>query len=96
MTSATDREAELATALAALTDRLAAAARAAGRDVAEIELLPITKFFPATDVAILWRLGCRVFGESREQEASAKIAEFSDLTGADDVRWHMVGQIQRN
>ncbi len=96
MTSATDREAELATALAALTDRLAAAARNAGRDVADIELLPITKFFPATDVAILWRLGCRVFGESREQEASAKIAAFTDLTGASDVRWHMVGQIQRN
>ncbi|AKK28360.1 YggS family pyridoxal phosphate-dependent enzyme [Mycobacterium sp. EPa45] len=92
----TDREAELATALAALQDRLSAAARDAGRDVDEIDLLPITKFFPATDVAILWRLGCRTFGESREQEASAKIAEFTDLTAARDVRWHMVGQIQRN
>jgi len=91
-----DRESELATALAALRDRLAAAAQAAGRDVAEIELLPITKFFPAADVAILWRLGCRSFGESREQEASAKIAEFQALTGATDVGWHMVGQIQRN
>jgi pyridoxal phosphate enzyme (YggS family) len=59
-------------------------------------LLPITKFFPASDVAILWRLGCRSFGESREQEASAKIAEFQALTGATDVAWHMVGQIQRN
>ncbi|MCV7346340.1 YggS family pyridoxal phosphate-dependent enzyme [Mycolicibacterium rhodesiae] len=96
MTSPTDREAELAGALAALTDRLAAAARAAGRDIDEIDLLPITKFFPATDVAILWRLGCRVFGESREQEASAKIAEVADLTGVSDLRWHMVGQIQRN
>jgi pyridoxal phosphate enzyme (YggS family) len=92
----TDRDAELARALAALQDRLAAAARAAGRDVADIELLPITKFFPASDAAILWRLGCRVFGESREQEASAKIAEFTERTGAADVRWHMVGQIQRN
>lgn len=91
-----DREAELATALAALRDRLAAAAGAAGRDVDAVELLPITKFFPASDVAILWRLGCRSFGESRDQEASAKIAEFQSLTGATDVRWHMVGQIQRN
>ena len=91
-----ERESELATALAALRDRLAAAALAAGRDVADVELLPITKFFPASDVAILWRLGCRSFGESREQEASAKIAEFQALTGATDVRWHMVGQIQRN
>ncbi|HTY26960.1 MAG TPA: YggS family pyridoxal phosphate-dependent enzyme [Mycobacterium sp.] len=92
----TDRESELATALAALRDRLAAAALAAGRDVADVELLPITKFFPASDVAILWRLGCRSFGESRDQEASAKIVEFQTLTGANDVRWHMVGQIQRN
>lgn len=96
MTGAPSRESDLATALAALQDRLSRAARDAGRDVADIALLPITKFFPASDVAILWRLGCRVFGESREQEASAKIAEFAELTAADDVRWHMVGQIQRN
>ena len=91
-----ERESELATALVALRDRMAAAVQAAGRDVADVELLPITKFFPASDVAILWRLGCRSFGESREQEASAKIAEFQALTGATDVGWHMVGQLQRN
>jgi pyridoxal phosphate enzyme (YggS family) len=96
MTGAATRENDLATALAALQDRLADAAKAAGRDLNDIELLPITKFFPATDVAILWRLGCRAFGESREQEASAKIAEFGELTGAPDVRWDMVGQIQSN
>jgi hypothetical protein len=91
-----ERESELSTALAALRDRLAVAAQAAGRDTADVELLPVTKFFPASDVAILWRLGCLSFGESREQEASAKIAEFQTLTGATDVAWHMVGQIQRN
>jgi PLP dependent protein len=96
MTGATTRESDLATALAALRARLSDAAQAAGRDVTDIELLPITKFFPATDVAILWRLGCRAFGESREQEASAKIAEFDELTGTPGVRWDMVGQIQRN
>jgi hypothetical protein len=83
---------------------LARAAEAAGRPVEDITLLPITKFFPASDVAILWRLGCRAFGESREQEAAAKIAEFDNiLGGATDAgtrpgpaRWHMVGRIQRN
>jgi len=92
----TDREAELAPALAALQDRLSAAAHAAGRDAGDVELLPVTKFFPATDVAILWRLGCRAFGESREQEATAKIAEFTELTGAAKVRWDMIGNIQSN
>jgi pyridoxal phosphate enzyme (YggS family) len=77
------------------------AAEAAGRNVGEIELLPITKFFPATDVAILSRLGCRSVGESREQEASAKVAELARLAAASPradsrkVHWHMVGQIQR-
>lgn len=93
-----DRESELAGALAALRSRLAAAAGAAGRNVDEIELLPITKFFPATDVSILYRLGCAAFGEARDQEASAKVGEVADLLGrtVPPVQWHMVGRIQRN
>lgn len=96
MTAGQNREADLVSALGALRSRLAHAAEAAGRNTADIELLPITKFFPAGDVAILWRLGCRSFGESRDQEATAKIAEFGRLTGAErsSVHWHMVGQIQ--
>jgi pyridoxal phosphate enzyme (YggS family) len=90
--AASGRERELARALASVKARLTRAAEAAGRDVEEIELLPITKFFPASDVLILHRLGCREFGESREQEASNKSAE----VGGDEIRWHMVGRIQRN
>src|SRR5262249_47556352 len=77
-----NRESELTQALAAVRSRLAAAAEAAGRNVGEIELLPITKFFPATDVAILSRLGCRAVGESRGQEAAAKVAELARLTSS--------------
>lgn len=97
-----DRESELTHALAVVRSRLAAAAQAAGRNVGEIELLAITKFFPATDVAILSRLGCRSVGESREQEAVTKAAELTRLLGASrgeesrGMHWHMVGQIQRN
>ena len=98
-----ERVAELTAGLAGVRSRLARAAEAAGRPVDGITLLPITKFFPASDVAILWRLGCRAFGESREQEAAAKIAEFDRLVAGSDsspdpgsVRWHMVGRIQRN
>lgn len=97
-----DRQSELTLALAAVRSRLAAAAEAAGRNVGEIELLPITKFFPATDVAILSRLGCRAVGESREQEAAAKVAELARLfadparAGSRGIQWHMVGRIQRN
>jgi len=100
MNSADSRVAELTTTLAAARARLARAAEAAGRAVEDIALLPITKFFPASDVAILWRLGCRDFGESREQEASAKVDEFGILVGdtseSGPARWHMIGRIQSN
>jgi pyridoxal phosphate enzyme (YggS family) len=93
---ATMREVELANALAAVRERLALAAEASGRNHDEIELLPITKFFPATDVLILAQLGCDSFGESREQEAAAKWVECNSAGTAPSIRWHMVGRIQRN
>ncbi|MDF2826055.1 MAG: alanine racemase domain protein [Mycobacterium sp.] len=89
------RESELAAALANLQSRLAKAAEAAGRKFDDIELLPVTKFHPASDIAILAELGCRAFGESRDQEAGRKIEELDGRVPA-DTRWHMVGQIQRN
>lgn len=95
--SATDqRERELGEALAGLRARLDRAAQAAGRDPADIELLPVTKFFPAGDVIALHRLGCNAFGESRDQEATQKIAEVASCGVGGDVRWHMIGRIQRN
>jgi pyridoxal phosphate enzyme (YggS family) len=100
--SRSDRESELTHALASVRSRLAAAAEAAGRNVGEIEVLPITKYFPATDVVTLSRLGCRAVGESRDQEATAKVAEVTRLlaasarAGVGNPSWHMVGHIQRN
>ena len=95
----TPREVELAESLAAVRARLDRAAVAAGRDPGEIELLPVTKFFPASDVILLRKLGCTAFGESREPEASNKVAEvaahFSGEVPVPLIRWHMVGQIQR-
>jgi pyridoxal phosphate enzyme (YggS family) len=90
------REDELRDALERIRARLARAAEAAGRDVETIELLPVTKFFPASDVAALYRLGCRSFGESRDQEATRKIEELRDITDCPGIRWHMIGRIQRN
>ncbi|MCV7221352.1 YggS family pyridoxal phosphate-dependent enzyme [Mycolicibacterium elephantis] len=95
-TVATTRELELAEALSAVRARIARAAESAGRSADEIELLPVTKFFPASDVLILAQLGCRSFGESREQEASRKVAELREMADAPPIRWHMVGRIQRN
>ncbi len=91
------RHEDIASALAEVRARLGAACSAAGRDPAEVMLLPVTKFFPASDVRILYRLGCREFGESREPEAGDKIAEVRSAPEVvDPVRWHMIGRLQRN
>ena len=94
------RAGELAAALTALRTRVDAAAAAAGRSPSDIELLPVTKFFPASDVIELHRLGCSAFGESREQEASNKAevvtAELGGELSGVAIRWHMIGRVQRN
>lgn len=106
-----DRRAQLAAGLTAVTDRVAAACRAADRDPAEVRILPVTKFFPVSDVEHLLALGCTDFGESRAQDAERKVAEVgawladraaatppesADTGSAPSIRWHMIGRLQRN
>ncbi|MEU4345138.1 YggS family pyridoxal phosphate-dependent enzyme [Nocardia sp. NPDC023852] len=89
------RTAELKANLSGLLARVDAACAAAGRAPGSVRLLPVTKFFPASDVAILHRLGRREFGESREQEATTKVTALRD-EGLADISWHMIGRLQRN
>lgn len=87
---------ELRAALARTTARTAEAARAAGRDPAGLHLVVVTKFFPASDVRALAGLGVRAVGESRDQEASAKVDELTAPGSAVDLEWHFIGQLQTN
>lgn len=82
----------LADRLASVDERIADAARAAGRDPAELTRIVVTKFHPAALVRELHSLGVRDVGENRHQEASAKAGELTDL----DLTWHFVGQLQSN
>jgi pyridoxal phosphate enzyme (YggS family) len=86
------RREEVARGLAAVRERIARAAATAGRDPAEVGLVVITKFFPASDVRILADLGVTDVGENRHQEAVAKVEECADL----GLRWHFVGGLQSN
>ncbi|MEC3920063.1 YggS family pyridoxal phosphate-dependent enzyme [Nocardia sp. CDC160] len=88
-----DRVEQLKTSLSALIERIDAACAAAGRDRGSVRLLPVTKFFPASDIEILYHLGRREFGESREQEAAAKVAQLGHLS---QIRWEFIGRLQRN
>ncbi|WP_107983455.1 YggS family pyridoxal phosphate-dependent enzyme [Rhodococcus sp. OK519] len=91
------RREEIASALTRVRARLDAACRDAGREPGAVALLPVTKFFPASDVRVLYDLGCREFGESREPEASQKVADFTADPGVtESVHWHMIGRLQRN
>ena len=78
--------------LRAVRSRIAAAARAAGRDPDSVALLAVSKTWPAADVRALAALGQLAFGENRAQELLQKAGELPDV----DLRWHFVGQLQRN
>jgi pyridoxal phosphate enzyme (YggS family) len=88
----TDRRTELAHRLDELRQRIEAGCSAAGRDPAGVTLVAVTKTFPASDVRLLAELGITDVGENRDSDAAAKYAECEDLA----LRWHMVGQLQRN
>ncbi|WP_367136723.1 YggS family pyridoxal phosphate-dependent enzyme [Saccharothrix sp. HUAS TT1] len=91
-----NRRDELALSLAEVRERIAAACAAAGRSPDEVELLAVTKTFPAQDVAILSDLGLTAFAENRDQEAGRKTQEFAELRPGTPVTWRMVGSLQRN
>jgi PLP dependent protein len=81
---------ELASNLAAVRSRIAAACASAGRDPSSVTLIAVTKTYPASDVRHLLSLGVTDFGENRDQEAAPKAAEVPEAT------WHFIGQLQRN
>jgi PLP dependent protein len=88
------RQVELGEHLAVVRARLADACRLAGRDPGEVSLVAVTKTYPYQDVLRLAALGVTDIGENRDQEAGPK-AEAVAAAGV-EVRWHFVGQLQRN
>lgn len=90
------RSQELATRLRAVEERLTRACEAVGRTRSDVQLVVVTKFFPASDISGLLALGVTDVGENRDQEASAKAEELGLMDGADSPRMHFVGQLQTN
>ena len=77
--------------LAAIQERVAAAASKSGREPAGIRLVAATKSQPPETVAELFTLGIRDVGENRVQEAAAK----QDALGSRGI-WHFIGHLQKN
>ena len=72
-------------------EQIARAAANSGRSADDVELVAITKTHPAEKVREAVEAGQTLFGESRVQEARAKIPELSS-----NLRWHFVGHLQKN
>ena len=72
-------------------EQIAQAAAKAGRIVEDVQLVAITKTHPAEKAREAIEAGQALFGESRVQEARAKIPELPS-----NLRWHFVGHLQKN
>ncbi len=72
---------------------VAAAAAQAGRDVASVHLIAVSKTFPAADIRAVYAEGQRDFGENYIQEWFEKTDMLADLS---DIVWHIIGNIQSN
>jgi pyridoxal phosphate enzyme (YggS family) len=72
-------------------EQITQAAVKADRSASDVELVAITKTHPAEKVREAIEAGHTLFGESRVQEARAKIPGLPS-----HLRWHFVGHLQKN
>jgi pyridoxal phosphate enzyme (YggS family) len=75
-------------------ERVAAAARRAGRDPADVRIVAATKTVPADRIRELVAAGCTDLGENRAQELVGKAAALDDV--GVPLTWHFIGPLQRN
>ena len=71
--------------------RIEEACQRAGRDASEVTLIAVSKTKPVPMLEEAYEGGARDFGENKVQEIQAKYGSLPD-----DVRWHMIGHLQRN
>lgn len=88
----TPTEAHIQNNITAVQARIETACRTAGRDPAEVVLLPVSKTFDAQTIRAAVGLGFHRFGENRLQEVAQKAPELSDC----NVQWVVIGHVQTN
>ena len=67
------------------------ACKKAGRDSKDVTLICVSKTKPESDIVEAYNVGERDFGENKVQEMCEKHDDLND-----DIRWHMIGHLQRN
>ena len=68
-----------------------AACAACGRETGEVKLIAVSKTKPLSMLEEAYTDGCRDFGENKVQELVDKYEALPK-----DIRWHMIGHLQRN
>jgi PLP dependent protein len=89
-----DRAMSVADGLKAVRERIAASARAVGRDPAAVTLVAVAKTHGAEAVEAALTEGQRVFGENRVQEAQGKYPALKPAYP--DLQLHLIGPLQSN
>ena len=75
----------------AVRDEVDKACRRAGRDPQEVTLIAVSKTKPIEALEEAYEAGARDYGENKVQEMVDKIPQMPS-----DIRWHMIGHLQRN
>ena len=88
------RAVDIAANLSWVQERIQQACQRAGRDPSGVTLVAVTKGVAPPQVEAAHRAGVRHFGESRVQEAQAKLPLLAPLSPP--PTWHMVGHLQTN
>jgi PLP dependent protein len=83
---------EIGTRLAEVRERIAVAAKQAGRDPHDVQLVAVSKTVEPERIAAVVDAGQRVLGENRAQE----LLEHAGSLRRDDIEWHFIGRLQRN
>ncbi len=77
-----------------LEDAISAACSAAGRPRCEVELMAVSKTFPAEVIVEAVALGLSLFGENRVQEFAAKDVALGPVRKS--IECHLIGHLQSN
>ena len=79
--------------LQAVQNQIAQAETQAQRPAGSVQLIAVSKTFPADNIRTLYQHGQRHFGENYIQEWHDKIAQLADCP---DIVWHIIGNVQSN
>lgn len=82
----------VATRVEAVAAQIAQCCALAGRDPAEVKLLPVSKRHSVATILEAKASGYEVFGENRVQELSTKAEQLAEQ----GIAWHMIGSLQTN